>query len=887
MLRNKADLLDSTTAYRNRNRLTSTPRDDTNLSAMDSSFRDNNQTAQYSPFSPESLDATQFTPRDHFTHSSPSVSAAVDSPSLSSVIIGPCDDLGLNFYQSVTTARPEVVEIDGSVDDNMDPAAPCSEDALVVDEASPDEAVQGLQVNLEQWNEFLERAYVNNANPLFDQLNASDDLIRHQLKDSGIARPSFSESLDILGSTFDDHDSHLQGGGAGGAANLMDDLSLVARLWNEQLAAALAMESQLMADDETGSEQRDHSMTSSVSESGGGGGPSPLKLETYYSYDKIDDDILRQSSPTSTTVDVDVDVAVADRRDLSTIREERESVSSSEMVATPKLAETGSDILSQLQLKSRLQRQLDANSPSSDSSDSSRYGSEREDQDEDGEEGEDVLVVDLEGKRAILMEGQSPQLKAAMVSDDYESIFGDRPAPHIMLRSSSSSSAMNNHTAEDVAEKIQQDNQLVQSEDSQQDSQEDEYVESEEEEEEEDGEEVEEEEEEDGQNTSNENDEGGDECNNEDNDEDYDDDEEEEAEDDDDDGIESSNFVWKASYPMATKTPLAMQVIEEECEEEDEEDGDEVHTPVRPFVPSTWRCDLTPTRSAIKSPEKSQASNSLASAKKNVSFVKSNRNAIYEYPGEEEPPPPSPRRQWAHQSQVATVPSTKEPAVSAYANVFADWEFAAEDNQDSNTSEEPVESDQSVDSVVQLSVAPSRPASIPLSSSVLYRLSDIGDDGDDDDDDDDDGDDDDDNDDQGKLELEDDVQINSKTVPSASQADGYFSGEWPAQFSLSEFQPDEFFPNWNDPNRPKDDDPNHVKANAIEDVTGNTPSSSLSFLLNSLKNCWLTNKFSGFNLKFTGGEESMVAAAVGTLRHTRDSLRLDFELSQPHSDSEA
>jgi hypothetical protein len=74
-------------------------------------------------------------------------------------------------------------------------------------------------------------------------------------------------------------------------------------------------------------------------------------------------------------------------------------------------------------LKNRLQRHLELSATSSD--DSSDEGGLSDDD-------EEVLVVDLKGKRAILMEGQSPKLKAAMAAEDYDSIFGVEPAPHVM-----------------------------------------------------------------------------------------------------------------------------------------------------------------------------------------------------------------------------------------------------------------------------------------------------------------------------------------------------------------------------------------------------------------------------------------------------------------------
>ena len=54
-------------------------------------------------------------------------------------------------------------------------------------------------------------------------------------------------------------------------------------------------------------------------------------------------------------------------------------------------------------------------------------GSSDSDGSEDRDDDEDVLVVDLENKRAVMMEGQSPKLKAAIASQNYEEIFVVRP----------------------------------------------------------------------------------------------------------------------------------------------------------------------------------------------------------------------------------------------------------------------------------------------------------------------------------------------------------------------------------------------------------------------------------------------------------------------------
>jgi hypothetical protein len=81
-----------------------------------------------------------------------------------------------------------------------------------------------------------------------------------------------------LGSTFEDS-----------SRRDVDNLSLVARLWNEELAAALAMESQLM-DEQPPEEDYAAVGNESAQTVSSYAAESPPK-ETYYSYDKIDEDI--------------------------------------------------------------------------------------------------------------------------------------------------------------------------------------------------------------------------------------------------------------------------------------------------------------------------------------------------------------------------------------------------------------------------------------------------------------------------------------------------------------------------------------------------------------------------------------------------------------------
>lgn len=65
----------------------------------------------------------------------------------------------------------------------------------------------------------------------------------------------------------------------------------------------------------------------------------------------------------------------------------------------------------------------------------------------------------------------------------------------------------------------------------------------------------------------------------------------------------------------------------------------------------------------------------------------------------------------------------------------------------------------------------------------MYRLSGV--DGDDDD---------------GEVK-EDDLKVSPESTVATTTApnDEFFQGDWPAQFSISEFQPAQFFPNWEEP----------------------------------------------------------------------------------------
>lgn len=176
------------------------------------------------------------------------------------------------------------------------------------------------------------------------------------------------------------------------------------------------------------------------------------------------------------------------------------------------------------------------------------------------------------------------------------------------------------------------------------------------------------------------------------------DDEEGEEEEDGDDGVAVSNFIWQACYPAKFSHSYSMDVIEEECEDEEQEVTYYRSTnfayqtvkcvfqedDAKPFVPSTWNAEATPTKPAIKTPEKvlnvhadesgsSAASSGTSSPRKNVSFVEKRKKDIYEYePVEVEEPVTPTRRQWT----ASNVIQTKNESTLAQ---FVDWDFATSD----------------------------------------------------------------------------------------------------------------------------------------------------------------------------------------------------------------
>lgn len=295
---------------------------------------------------------------------------------------------------------------------------------------NPEEKSIHLAVHQQDWNHLLEESY---PRPQY-QARAMEELMEDPpgqlLRDSGIARQSFV-SIDMLGgSTF------AAVGEDTANREWMDDLSLVARMWNEELAAALALDPSGLLINEAAdhhfnvsslTDPTDASLELSVTSANTSGpnlsaasGSSPT-AKSYFCYDRIDEDIPPGEHVMEEEDDDDVEGATARKIDLSTIREEDPDCP--EIILEDVEEGTGRSFLSQLQMKGRIQRHLEMLDSGSDDDDGNR---------DDDDDDDDVLVVDLESKRAVMVEGHSPKLKAAIASQDYGPIFG---TPSVRLSS--------------------------------------------------------------------------------------------------------------------------------------------------------------------------------------------------------------------------------------------------------------------------------------------------------------------------------------------------------------------------------------------------------------------------------------------------------------------
>lgn len=116
------------------------------------------------------------------------------------MILGPSEDLGLSVFQSVTSSH------------EMKEKSSEDQDAVVVsdtvhndeEEAAAADPLQQsrLSVNLNAWNQFLEQGYPHQRPPMADDVPDEPSGTSQQLRDSGIARPSFSASIDLLGGNY-------------------------------------------------------------------------------------------------------------------------------------------------------------------------------------------------------------------------------------------------------------------------------------------------------------------------------------------------------------------------------------------------------------------------------------------------------------------------------------------------------------------------------------------------------------------------------------------------------------------------------------------------------------------------------------------------------------
>lgn len=111
------------------------------------------------------------------------------------MILGPSDELGLNVFQGVTSTTQSEDEDPFDEPEGAVAVIPVAQESV---NPGPIEPAR-LAVNLEAWNHFLEQSYPHQPH---EQHMEDNNETPHQLKDSGIARPSFSTSVDILGIPF-------------------------------------------------------------------------------------------------------------------------------------------------------------------------------------------------------------------------------------------------------------------------------------------------------------------------------------------------------------------------------------------------------------------------------------------------------------------------------------------------------------------------------------------------------------------------------------------------------------------------------------------------------------------------------------------------------------
>lgn len=118
--------------------------------------------------------------------------------SLQSVILGPSDELGLNVFQGVTSRTQSEDEDPFDEPEGAVAVIPAKSTAEASLKPSPVEPAR-LAVNLEAWNNFLEQSYPHQHPSGLEHAVEDISDTPLQLKDSGIARPSFSTSVDVLG----------------------------------------------------------------------------------------------------------------------------------------------------------------------------------------------------------------------------------------------------------------------------------------------------------------------------------------------------------------------------------------------------------------------------------------------------------------------------------------------------------------------------------------------------------------------------------------------------------------------------------------------------------------------------------------------------------------
>lgn len=149
----------------------------------------------------------------------------------------------------------------------------------------------------------------------------------------------------------------------------------------------------------------------------------------------------------------------------------------------------------------------------------------------------------------------------------------------------------------------------------------------------------------------------------------------------------------------------------------------------------------------------------------------------------------------------------------------------------------------------------------PLTNSLMYRLSGVDDDDEDE-------------------QQESEMKISHE---SSAPNDEFFQGDWPSSFSLSEFQPDQFFPNWE---QPESSETTTIKEAVNPNTSNGHLHSKIFFKFQNPDFSSLNSILFYFILAKVDEEDEDVNAVIGTMRHTLESGRMRLDLPQTRLDDD-